>query len=83
MKVKITQFDELTQKLEEAQGKIETKKSLIMGKDKLEKIQKATKNLKLQLFKIDQRIGIIKTIIPYKEVQEEENHHLYDDLFDL
>jgi DNA repair ATPase RecN len=84
MKTKIQEFDEITQKCEEAYAKLEAKRGTLESSDKVTKIKKAINSLKVQLFKIDQRIGVIRSVIKYKaEEVEVVQHHLYDDINDF
>lgn len=80
MKTKIEQYDKLTAEVEKVNKKYEKKRKEIDSTDRVNKLKTALTNLKLEVFKIDQRSGIIQTILPKKEEQEKKLHHLYDDI---
>lgn len=72
MKHKIVHFDELTQKFEEANEKYEEKAKKLTNRDKVTEAEKALRDMKLQVHKLEQRIGIIKAFLPQKEEKQEE-----------
>lgn len=78
MRDKMQQFDEISQKWDEINEKLEAKKGMLYNNDKVVRIKKAIKDLKLEVWRIDERIGVIQAIIPYKEQEKETKHHLYD-----
>ena len=41
------------------------------------------KVIKMQILTIEQRIGVIKAAIPYKEEKDEEAMNLFDEIFEL
>lgn len=83
MKNKIQKFDEISEKLEENHAKFEAKRGVFEGSEKLAKIKKALNTIKNEVFKVEQRLGIIRGTLTYKEETEEEKHHLYDDINDF
>lgn len=84
MKNKIDKFEELSAKCEKAYQKLESKREAIEGSEKLTQIKRAINQIKAQVFKQEQRIGIIKSILNYKteDVKGVEQHHLYDEIED-
>jgi len=83
MKNKIKEFDKLTQDLEKANEKYDEKSKQLNNRDGIEKAQKALKDIKLEVFKLEQRIGIIQTVIPHKEEAKNRINHLYDDISEM
>ena len=75
-----------------AHAKYEKKSKEIGGTGKIEKIQKATNRIKVELFKVEQRIGILQSVAnlgskqsalsPNKE-EDDKAKELYDELFEL
>jgi len=80
MKTKIEYYDTLSIKTQKINEEYEAKRKNIDSTDKVEKWKKSLKDLKLEVFKLDQRMGIIQTILPYKEEQMRKLHHLYDNI---
>ncbi|CAI2384901.1 unnamed protein product [Moneuplotes crassus] len=83
MKSKIVKFDDLTQKLEIAHAKYEKKNKEIGSTAKIDKIKKATNRIKVEVFKVDQRIGIIQACLANKKEDNSKAKELYDELFEL
>ncbi|CAI2386963.1 unnamed protein product [Moneuplotes crassus] len=87
MKNKIAYFDELTSKWEAANEKYEEASKKLTNRDQITKAEKALRDIKLQVHKLDQRIGIIKSIIPSKEKKDgnkdKSSHYLYEDLSEM
>ena len=84
MVVKIKKFDELSEKWEEVKQKLSHKQKTIEGTDKMQRIKKKLAIIKTEWFKLEQRIGIIRTTIgrEHEEIYA-ENHHLYDSIDDF
>ena len=84
MVVKIKKFDELSEKWEEVKQKLSHKRGTIEGTDKMQRIKKKLAIIKTEWFKLEQRIGIIRTTIgrEHEEIYA-ENHHLYDSIDDF
>jgi len=81
MKTKIVTYDELTEKLA-----YEKKRKEIDDPQKVTTLKTSVNKLKLEWQKIEQRIGIVKSILPQEKIgekKEEEIHHLYDDIIEL
>lgn len=85
MITKIKDFDVLTEKLNEAKAKMNKKRGTIEGTDKMVQIKRILAVIKNELFKLEQRIGILRTtLIRQHEVEYDQKnlHHLYDDVED-
>lgn len=83
MKDKIIHFDSLTEKWEEANHKYEIASKRLTNREGVSKAEKALRDIKLEVFKLEQRMGVIKAILPEKERGVRVDNHLYDDLEDL